>query len=390
MPPVESASERVPFEEVRDLLHVGHPLPFRVLDAQARLLLNAGQMLTGEAMFDGLVERGAWAELADVMAERARRDGDATRAAASAVPPPTLFDRWEKLLWQFDVLMRALVRHSVRREDVVAFHSKLSALVERDADVALFHCVRHDDQRFALYPLTHAIHCAVVTMLTGRKLGYSEAKVVSTACAALTMNVSILELQAVMAEQDTEPTSRQRAQIRAHPEASVQLLRAAGVDDLDWLATVAQHHERTDGKGYPFGQVEVCDTAHLLHAADVYMAKISPRAKRPPMAASQAGRQLFQERGGDVLAMSLVKSMGVHPPGSLVQLKSGEVAVVIRRPVKGPHPLVATLSDARGQPSSHTLRRDTAQAEFAIQGPVQHAHPFARVLPERVYGVIAG
>lgn len=387
---MESASDRVPFEGVRDLLQLGHPLPFRVLDLHSRLLLNAGQVLANEAMFDGLVERGAWAELAEVVAERARRAGDATRAAASAVPTPTLFDHWEKLLWQFDLLMRALVRHSARREAVVAFYSNLTALVERDADVALFHCVRHDDQRFALYPLTHAIHCAVVTTLAGRKLGYPEAKVVSIGCAALTMNLSILELQAVMAEQDTEPTNRQREQIRAHPEASVLLLRAAGVDDVDWLATVAQHHEHADGKGYPLGQVEVCDAANLLRAADVYMAKISPRAKRPPMAAAHAGRQLFQERGGDALAMSLVKTMGVHPPGSLVQLKSGEVAVVIRRPASGPHPLVATLSDVRGRPNSQTLRRDTSQAEFAIQGPVQDTQAFPRVLPERVYGIIDG
>lgn len=117
--------------------------------------------------------------------------------------------------------------------------------------------------------MTHAIHCAVVTTLTGRTLGYPEAKVVSTGCAALTMNLSILALQAVVAEQDTEPTSRQREQFRAHPEASVRLLRAVRVDDVDWLATVEHHHEHTDGKCGARGPIEVCAAAHLLQAADV-------------------------------------------------------------------------------------------------------------------------
>lgn len=112
------------------------------------------------------------------------------------------------------------------------------------------------------------------------------------------------------------------------------------------------------------------------------MAKISPRAKRTPMAAAQAARQLFQERGADALAMSLVKSMGGHPPGSLMQLKSGEVAVVIRRPASGLHPLVATFSDARGRPSLQALRRDTAQAAFAIQGaPCTARMPFRGCCP---------
>ncbi len=37
-------SDRVPHSEVRDLIHIGSSLPFRVLDAQERLLLNEGQV----------------------------------------------------------------------------------------------------------------------------------------------------------------------------------------------------------------------------------------------------------------------------------------------------------------------------------------------------------
>jgi hypothetical protein len=88
--------------------------------------------------------------------------------------------------------------------------------------------------------------------------------------------------------------------------------------------------------------------------------------------------------------MAMVKTIGVHPPGSLVQLTSGEVAVSVRRPLKGTQPLVATLSDRNGKPIGQTHRRDTAQAEFAVTGPLQDAKAFARVLPERVYGWIAG
>jgi len=80
----------------------------------------------------------------------------------------------------------------------------------------------------------------------------------------------------------------------------------------------------------------------------------------------------------------------VYPPGSLVLLRSGEVGVAIRRPAAGTHPLVATLSDRQGKPNGQTNRRDTAQAEFGVQGPLQDAKAFPRVLPERVYGWIAG
>ncbi len=87
--------------------------------------------------------------------------------------------------------------------------------------------------------------------------------------------------------------------------------------------------------------------------------------------------------------MAMIKTLGVHPPGSLVRLSSGEVGVSIRRPAAGTHPLVATLSDKNGRPSGDTHRRDTAQPEFAVEGPLLDTTAFPRVLPERVYGLIS-
>ena len=384
--PATDALNRIPLADVRDLLKIGEPLPFRVLDALERLLLNEGQMLADEAQFAGLIERGAWAERHLVEAERAARA--AARGAERAPRALSLFDRWERSIWQFDKLSRALVRHEAKGVGVPALFKALCELVDVDVDVALFLCVRQDDRRFALYPLKHAMHCAVLALLTGRYLGWTQDRLASLGCSALTMNLAILELQATMAEQDTPPSARQLKEIRAHPQASIKLLQDAGIDDPSWLATIAEHHEQPGGGGYPRGLTEVCESAQLLRATDVLMAKISPRAQRPAMAPQTAVRQLFQQRPGDPLATALIRTLGVYPPGSLVKLRSGEVGVAIRRPVAGTHPLVATLSDTNGRPSAQTHRRDSAQPEFNVQGALVDVPGFARVLPERVYGIV--
>ncbi len=118
------------------------------------------------------------------------------------------------------------------------------------------------------------------------------------------------------------------------------------------------------------------------------MAKLTPRVTRTPLLPQVASRQLFQQEPGSTVTMALIKAIGVHPPGSLVQLRSGEVAVVKRRGAAGPAPTVCTLSDTHGKPSvnSHTL--DTVQPEHAITGPLEDTSAYPRVLPERVYGLI--
>ena len=384
---MKSSSDRVPLNDVRDLLHIGSPLPFRVLDAQERLLLNAGQVIHDEGQFETLTERGAWAERESVEAER--------KALAAAASPPvvaqlSLFDRWERLLWQFDKLARGLARHELPGARLTSFHVALRALVDRDPDIALFLCTRQEDHRFALYPLRHALHCAVISTLTARQLAWDDAGIDALACAALSMNLPILELQGVMAEQEDPPTKKQLDQIRLHPDAAVALLRASGVVDEDWLAIVGDHHEHPGGGGYPRGKADVHRAAHLLRAIDVYMAKISPRAKRPGLLPQLAVRQLFQQDPGDPLSMAVIKTLGIHPPGSLVKLRSGEVAVSIRRPAAGTHPLVATLSDHNGRPTGETHRRNTAEPDFGVETPLAASKEFARILPERVYGLVAG
>jgi HD-GYP domain-containing protein (c-di-GMP phosphodiesterase class II) len=384
---MKSTSDRVPLTEVRDLLHIGSPLPFRVLDAQERLLLNQGQVILDEAQFEALTDRGAWAERNMVEAERKAR-------AAAASPPVvvqlSLFDRWERLLWQFDKLARGLVRREIDGNGLPPFLGSLRALVDRDADIALFLCARQEDHRYALYPLRHSIHCAVLATLTAGQLGWEEGRIAALGCAALSMNLSIHELQATMAEHDEPATKKQLDQIRAHPEATAKLLRDAGILDEDWLAIVADHHERAGGGGYPRGKGEMHPSAHVLRDIDVYMAKISPRAKRPGIVPQLAVRQLFQQNPGDPLSMAVIKALGVHPPGSLVKLRSGEVAVSIRRPPTGTHPLVATLSDRNGRPSGETHRRNTAEADYNVEAPLPGTKEFSRIMPERVYGLVDG
>jgi HD-GYP domain-containing protein (c-di-GMP phosphodiesterase class II) len=364
-----------PLATVRQRLQVGRPLPFNVRDADATLLLARGQIVGSGAQLEALFERGALVDMAEL-----RPSVDRVRTAAREELPGLWRDSLARLSEQlFESAQEGFVDALEEATPAVL------ALVERDPDLAIFQVMRQEGNTHAQYGCTHSMHAAITALLVAQRLGWNEADVECAFKAALTMNLSMLELQGQLAAQTTPVTDEQRAAIRAHPELSVRMLELAGVTQRDWLRAVAEHHETTDGHGYPSGLRKVSDTAALIRRADIYTAKLSPRASRGAMAADQAGRTMFMQDAGHPMTAALVKEFGVYPPGCFVRLASGETGLVVRRGATVLTPTVAVMSTAPG-----TLqRRDTARREHAIVGIADPHQGLAGITPETLLALAA-
>lgn len=87
-------------------------------------------------------------------------------------------------------------------------------------------------------------------------------------------------------------------ELRRHPVDGARLLARAGLDDLvDW---VLHHHERPDGRGYPYGLSgeQIPLGARIIAVADAYDAMTSPRAYRPAvLTPEEAGVELARGAG---------------------------------------------------------------------------------------------
>jgi HD-GYP domain-containing protein (c-di-GMP phosphodiesterase class II) len=361
-------------------VRVGQPLPFGVRDETGKLLLAQGQTVANEAQLEALLQRGATVDIEEVRAAVQRH------ASAKSQRAPTLFGQWEHELWELDRTLRSRAEPGfVERVD--ALRARIAMLTERDPDIAIYLSVRQDPKRLTIYPLAHSIHCAKVGWLMTRRLGWDEARSATFVRAALTMNIATLELQGRLAAQGIKPTPDQLAEIRSHPTRGVEILRGAGVSDPAWLETVLRHHERPDGSGYPEGVRDLGELPTALRLLDVFMAKMAPRALRPPLPPQQAARQLFQEDGGGPVSSAIIKEFGIYPPGEFVQLKSGEQAVVVRRGATASTPIAAAVTDKAGVPSVNTPMRDTAKPEYAIASLLGGQGLVLRVPPERLYGL---
>lgn len=367
----------------RAKVQLGMPLPWNVRDESGHLLLCAGHLIRSEHQLNELLQRGAFVDIEEVRAySRVEAPPQETKVAL----PPNLFGLWKKTAEEMRVLCSHPEKNPAFATQLHAFAVHILKLLDLNVDIGIFRAVRQEDQSFFYYGYTHAIHTGVLCVLMSRYLQWSEERLMSLLQAALTMNLTILDLQGQMAAQEVPMKDRQRADIHAHPEKAVELLTNLGVTDSDWLTAILQHHEHVDGSGYPSRCTNVSDAAIALRVCDVLMAKISPRILRAALTPQEAVRQLYREDLGGPISTAIIKVFGIFPPGDFVKMASGELGVVVQRSTNAKAPIVAAVTDTAGRPVTRTVRRDTAQAQFAITGT--HSDPtfLKRLPPERLYG----
>jgi HD-GYP domain-containing protein (c-di-GMP phosphodiesterase class II) len=202
--------------------------------------------------------------------------------------------------------------------------------------------------------------------------------------AALTMNVGMTELQDRLAAQKEAPNADQLRQIEQHAGRGLTLLRQRGVTDPLWLEAVLDHHTKTPG---PLGaRSEAQRMARLIQRADMFAARLSPRATRQADSPASAMQAIYfnEERQVDEAGAALIKATGIFSPGSFVRLVTDEIAAVIKRGANTTTPRVAVLINRSGMPTGELIVRDTSRPEFRIVGGVQHRDVKVQINLERL------
>jgi hypothetical protein len=345
---------------VRQRIQLGSPLPFNVRNADKTLLLARGHKLQSQEQLDALFERGALVDIAELQTAREQ---------ISRAPRDQLPKLWSQTMGRIGQALLHAPHHGFRGALEDATEPAL-CLIERDPDLAIFQVLRQEGGPATEYGVRRSTHAAITAYLVGQRLGWEAPDLEKVFKVALTMNVSMLELQAQLSRQTSPPTDEQRAALQSHPLRSVQALENGGVSDFDWLRAVERHHEVEDGSGYPSGCSDVGDLASLARRADIYTSKLSGRNHRDSLSADVAGRQMFMQDPGHPMTAALVKEFGIYPPGCHVRLKSGVLAIVVKRGPTVTTPIVACLTNDRGGPLPEPVRIDTSAPGCAVVGIV--------------------
>jgi HD-GYP domain-containing protein (c-di-GMP phosphodiesterase class II) len=206
------------------------------------------------------------------------------------------------------------------------------------------------------YIESHALDSSIYMLAFGRFLDMSRADILLLGFLGLLQDVGKLRLPTPFLNYTGRFNRIEYHVAQRHVQYSADILRGApGLPrQLAELATL--HHERHDGSGYPrrLKGSEIGLLGSIAGIVDTFDAVTTRRPYAAPISPSQALNLLYKARGtlfDTYLVEQFIRCIGVFPQGSLVELNSGEVGVVMaQNRGRRLQPRIMVVQDAGGDP----------------------------------------
>ena len=256
-----------------------------------------------------------------------------TAGPSTEVVTKTLFSdeqpKAERILLQAQKVQRQVLdavrsHNSIDLTLVYEVSAGLADSISRNQDVLL--CLgRIAEQSDAL--LQHSINCAVFMAAFGRYINLPPHKTQSLITAALLHDIG----------KAVQPDYLQGAD---HTAISASLTALSKTTNLagDISLWISQHCAHLDGSGFPKISASQIDKGSRMLAIVNYYEKLSSGMpnKQGPLAASRSLLERTPHQFDSELSQLFIKCIGIYPPGSVVKLASGKLALVLENNPKKP------------------------------------------------------
>ncbi|MEX2496893.1 MAG: HD-GYP domain-containing protein [Woeseia sp.] len=247
--------------------------------------------------------------------------------------------------------IRAGGRLEVHTLDSVVTPMLDSLMRNRDAMAWLSRIQETDD-----YTYGHSVSCAIYAIALGRHLGLPREDLKTLGLGGLLMDIGKTQIPKELLARAAPLSDAEMALMQSHVLRGEEILREYKDLDPRVLAMVRSHHERYDGSGYPdaLKGPDIHVFARIAGIVDFYDALITPRSYAPAVSPFDAMRELHKRGYGEFqpeMVEQFIQAVGVFPNGALVELSSGEVAIVVEQNrVRRLRPKVIVILDAGKKP----------------------------------------
>ncbi|MBS8239851.1 HD-GYP domain-containing protein [Marinobacter lipolyticus] len=236
------------------------------------------------------------------------------------------------------------------------------------------------------YTAEHCLRVAIFTVAFARFLGMPDEDLEVAGMCGLLHDIGKLKVPDEILNKPGALSPEEFRIMREHTTLGYQLLKTDPTLDPIISDVTCHHHERMDGRGYPrqLAEWQISRFARMVSIVDAFDAITSDRCYRDGLSTSDAIRILYRNRGQQFdagMVEAFIRMVGVYPPGSLVELTSGEVALIVAtHPGKKLKPRVEILLDGDKKPVTPRLLDLSAAETSAVPG-------IARPLPDGAFGI---
>jgi HD-GYP domain-containing protein (c-di-GMP phosphodiesterase class II) len=273
---------------------------------------------------------------------------------------------------------------ALQLEDVEAVIDDMVESMVRNPD-AMMWVARLREQNMSTYG--HGLSVAVNLVAFGRHLGYPKQSLSHLGLLGMLLDLGKIKIPSELLEKHERLTPAEFDHVKQHVQFGLDILHKTPNIHSDVLDGVAQHHERMNGKGYPFGLVgeKITVFGRMAGIADSYAAMTQQRNYAETASPHEALQTMSSYEGTQFHSEMLeqfIQSIGAFPVGSLVELSTGEVAVVAtHNKLKRLKPKVMIITEAdktvRKFPTTKDLLYDVSEKPVYIR----------RGLPPKAFGL---
>lgn len=250
--------------------------------------------------------------------------------------------------------------------------SECVATVMRNADAVMFMTqLRSKDE----YASEHAFNVCIYAIVMGRLLGMRTWELENLGTCALLHDMGTVRVPDAILNKPGKLSSEEFEIVRMHPGWGKDILMSGRNLFTGTVDVAYAHHEAINGSGYPRGLngTQINQNSKIVAIADRYDAIISARPyrrARDHLGAIGVLNKMATAAQLDMeLTTSFVSYLGIYPPGTVVELSTGEVAIVLEtNPANRLKPQILVIRDGSGQPQERYV--DMSEAKLATSNQI--------------------
>jgi len=201
------------------------------------------------------------------------------------------------------------------------------------------------------YTSQHSMNVCIFCIALGRQIDMTEAELEEVGLCGMMHDMGKMKIPLAVLNKPGAFEPEELAIMQSHPTLGWKLLMTD--HDMPGYAIDAAygHHERMDGKGYPRGLSgdRISPYTRIVTIADMYDALTSDRVYKKGKTHLEGINIMTKFMGSQLdsgLVLKFIESLGIYPPGNIVEMGNGEVAIVVEvNPVKKLKPKITMLLD---------------------------------------------